>query len=249
MWETWVQSLGWEDPWRRKWQSTPVFLPEGPNGQRSLAGYSPWGRKRIRHNWATKQQFRNSQSASGVTQEILPVVWSSSHPYGSPNSSAPCSHSGGHTEPSLPLNWSGPLNLLFPHLSGQSLQHPHGLQINSCQYLRRYLTTVLDLISSLIRSQCPFFYLSIQHFQSFDLITSKAGCSWPRDLKSQPPLIPPTLSPSTILLNTQHYSKLFHNFLLLFFRSVPLILLIGTICSSKFLVFVCIILLFFRILS
>ena len=26
--ETWVQSLGWEDPLRRAWQPTPVFLPE-----------------------------------------------------------------------------------------------------------------------------------------------------------------------------------------------------------------------------
>ena len=29
-------------PWRRKWQSTPVFLPEKSYGQRSLVGYSPW---------------------------------------------------------------------------------------------------------------------------------------------------------------------------------------------------------------
>ena len=28
MQETWVQSLCWEDPWRREWQPTPVFLPE-----------------------------------------------------------------------------------------------------------------------------------------------------------------------------------------------------------------------------
>ena len=26
--------------WRRKWQSTPVFLPGGSLGQRSLSGYS-----------------------------------------------------------------------------------------------------------------------------------------------------------------------------------------------------------------
>ena len=32
-------------PWRRAWQPTPVFLPGESNGQRSLAGYSPWGRK------------------------------------------------------------------------------------------------------------------------------------------------------------------------------------------------------------
>ena len=30
-------------PWRRKWQSTPIFLPEKFHGQRSLAGYSPKG--------------------------------------------------------------------------------------------------------------------------------------------------------------------------------------------------------------
>ena len=43
-------------PWRRKWQPTPIFLPGKSHGQRSLVGYSPWGRKRVRHNFATKQQ-------------------------------------------------------------------------------------------------------------------------------------------------------------------------------------------------
>ena len=43
-------------PWRRKWQPTPVFLPRKSHGQRSLAGYSPWDRKRVRHNLSTKQQ-------------------------------------------------------------------------------------------------------------------------------------------------------------------------------------------------
>ena len=32
-------------PWRREWPPTPVFLPGKSHGQRSLAGYSPWGRK------------------------------------------------------------------------------------------------------------------------------------------------------------------------------------------------------------
>ena len=49
VWETWVQVLGWEDPGRRKWQPTPVFLHGESHGQRSLAGYSPWGH-RVRHN-------------------------------------------------------------------------------------------------------------------------------------------------------------------------------------------------------
>ena len=32
-------------PGERKWQPTPVFLPEISHGQRSLAGYSPWSLK------------------------------------------------------------------------------------------------------------------------------------------------------------------------------------------------------------
>ena len=32
-------------PWSRKWQPTPVFLPEYSHGQRSLADYSSWGLK------------------------------------------------------------------------------------------------------------------------------------------------------------------------------------------------------------
>ena len=37
--ETQVQSLGWEDPWRRKWQPTPVFLPGEFHGQRNSFQY------------------------------------------------------------------------------------------------------------------------------------------------------------------------------------------------------------------
>ena len=39
-------------PWRRKWLSTPIFLPGEFHGQRSLVGYSPWN-CRVRHDWAT----------------------------------------------------------------------------------------------------------------------------------------------------------------------------------------------------
>ena len=33
------------EPWRRAWQPTPVFFLGESHGQRSLVGYSPWGRK------------------------------------------------------------------------------------------------------------------------------------------------------------------------------------------------------------
>ena len=47
VWETQVQSLGWEDPLEREWLPTLVFLPGEFHGQRSLVGYSPWGRKEL----------------------------------------------------------------------------------------------------------------------------------------------------------------------------------------------------------
>ena len=49
--DLWVGKI----PWRRKWQPTPRFLPGKFHGQRSLAGYNPWGYKRVRHDLATKQ--------------------------------------------------------------------------------------------------------------------------------------------------------------------------------------------------
>ena len=45
MWETWVRSLGWEDLLEKEMQSIPVLLPGESQGQRSLVGCSPWGRK------------------------------------------------------------------------------------------------------------------------------------------------------------------------------------------------------------
>ena len=43
--ETWVRSLSWEDPLEKEMKAIPVFLPGKSHGQRSLAGYNPWGRK------------------------------------------------------------------------------------------------------------------------------------------------------------------------------------------------------------
>ena len=52
--ETWARSLGWEDPLEKGEATHSSILSwRIPKGQRSLAGYSPWGR-RVRHNWASK---------------------------------------------------------------------------------------------------------------------------------------------------------------------------------------------------
>ena len=43
--ETWVQSLGWEDPLEKEMAIHSSILPGKSHGQRSLEGYSPWGLK------------------------------------------------------------------------------------------------------------------------------------------------------------------------------------------------------------
>ena len=54
-------------PWRRKWQPTPVFLPGKSHGQRSLAGYSPWGPKRVRLDLVTKNNKKFWAASYWVT--------------------------------------------------------------------------------------------------------------------------------------------------------------------------------------
>ena len=52
----WVRKI----PSRRKWQPTPLFLPGKSHGQRSLVGYSPWGR-RVRHDWGAEHTHIHNQ--------------------------------------------------------------------------------------------------------------------------------------------------------------------------------------------
>ena len=47
MQETWVRSLGWEDPLEKEMQPTLVFLPGESHGQSSLVGHSLRGHKEL----------------------------------------------------------------------------------------------------------------------------------------------------------------------------------------------------------
>ena len=51
-----VQSLGWEDLWRRRQQPIPIFLPGKSQGQRSLADYSPWSPKGVGQDLGTNKK-------------------------------------------------------------------------------------------------------------------------------------------------------------------------------------------------
>ena len=43
--ETWVWSLGWEDPLEKEMSTHSKTIAWKIHGQRSLVGYSPWGRE------------------------------------------------------------------------------------------------------------------------------------------------------------------------------------------------------------
>ena len=52
---------------------TSVFLPGKSPGQRSPAGYSPWGCKRVRHDLATKQQ--QPYYVRGLERQQTKTLW------------------------------------------------------------------------------------------------------------------------------------------------------------------------------
>ena len=48
MWETWIRSLGQEDPLQKGMAThSSIFDLEIPTGQRTVLGYSPWGHKEL----------------------------------------------------------------------------------------------------------------------------------------------------------------------------------------------------------
>ena len=73
----WVRTI----PWRREWKPTPVFFPGEAHGQRSLVGYSQWGREELdtteelstdTHTHATLLSFgkKNQMNASGLKHSV-----------------------------------------------------------------------------------------------------------------------------------------------------------------------------------
>ena len=124
MWETWVQPLGQEDLWRRKWQPTPVFLP----------GESPWteepgrlqlmGSQRVGHNWVTKPRIKVVTIiwfCSGTWRGLGALPLSLGMLCGYPTTGRGCSCFRGQASgPSLSVSWnkfSGSLELHTSNLT------------------------------------------------------------------------------------------------------------------------------------
>ena len=59
--DPWVKKI----PLRMKWQPTPVFLPGESHGQRSRAGYAPWGCRESDTTW-----WLNSSSVDRGSSEL-----------------------------------------------------------------------------------------------------------------------------------------------------------------------------------
>ena len=74
--DPWVGKI----PWRRAWQSTPVFLPRESHGQRSGRLWSI-GSQRVRHDWSDLARMEGRTPSDG------PFFWWLSHKYLSPKAS------------------------------------------------------------------------------------------------------------------------------------------------------------------
>ena len=70
--ETWVPSLGWEDP---LCQPTSVFLLGIFHGQRSQAGYNPRGCKEVDKNEHTHTHTQNLLTKVSYVETFLVVQW------------------------------------------------------------------------------------------------------------------------------------------------------------------------------
>ena len=74
----WVRRI----PWRRKWQSTPVFLPGEFHGQRSLVGYSLWcckesdmtGRLTHMHITSLRLNIRNFRKCTFTDSQMYILI-------------------------------------------------------------------------------------------------------------------------------------------------------------------------------
>ena len=69
---TWIGKILWS----RKWQPTPVFLPEKSQGQRSLSSYSPWVHQELNTTEHTHSQLEFKSYARELLIPGYKAYWS-----------------------------------------------------------------------------------------------------------------------------------------------------------------------------
>ena len=70
-WDTWVLSLGWEDPLEKEMAACSNILAWEIPWQRILQGYSPLGSKGAGHDLVTKQQEQQKSSQMYRERKLL----------------------------------------------------------------------------------------------------------------------------------------------------------------------------------
>ena len=70
-----LQALGWEIPWGRAWQSTPVFLPRESHGLRSLVGYSPQALEELDTTEATEHTHMCACTHMIICVQFFTNLW------------------------------------------------------------------------------------------------------------------------------------------------------------------------------
>ena len=68
--DPWVRKI----PWRRRWQSTPVFLPGKSHGQRSLVGYGPQGHKELDKIKQLNSNYNKTSHLMGREARTIPKL-------------------------------------------------------------------------------------------------------------------------------------------------------------------------------
>ena len=68
MWETWIQSLGWEDPLEEV-MATPAFLPGESPRREEPRELQSMGSQRVGHDWVTRQTTRKGELRLHKTME------------------------------------------------------------------------------------------------------------------------------------------------------------------------------------
>ena len=80
----WVKKM----PWKRAWQPIPVSLPGEFRGQRSLAGYSPWGCKESDRGkqLSKRAEARSKQAeAKAMSKQEMVAAWTKMEGKGRPD--------------------------------------------------------------------------------------------------------------------------------------------------------------------
>ena len=72
--EMWVWSLNWEDPWRRAWQPTPVFLLGEYLWTEEASGLESVGSQRVRHNWSNLAHAHAHYRTAFISHVLLKIL-------------------------------------------------------------------------------------------------------------------------------------------------------------------------------